>query len=70
MVLGVVHPPGGATALTAVTGDDVLLRMGFMMVLVPAMSGAVIMVIVALVINNLRWHGSMKNAGQYPTYWW
>ena len=50
---GTVHPPGGATALIAVIGSDKIHALGFMYVLVPVGVGAVLMLIVALVVNKL-----------------
>lgn len=58
-----LHPPGGATALIAVIGGDSIHDLGFLYVLVPVATGAVIMLIVALMVNNLA--GSRK----YPEFW-
>ncbi len=53
-----LHPPGGATALIAVdTGQ------GYAFVLFPVLSGALIMLMVALAVNNLSEDRS------YPRYW-
>jgi CBS-domain-containing membrane protein len=53
-----LHPPGGATALIAVdTGQ------GYTFVLFPVLSGALIMLLVALAVNNLSEDRS------YPRYW-
>jgi len=59
-----LHPPGGATALIAVTGDASIRNLGFLYVLVPAGVGAVALLLVALVVNNLATHRA------YPVYWW
>ena len=48
-----LHPPGGATALIAVTGSPAILKLGYGYVLSPVLSGALILLIVALVFNNL-----------------
>ncbi|MFN8281602.1 MAG: HPP family protein [Chitinophagales bacterium] len=48
-----LHPPGGATALIAVTGAEKITNLGFMYVLSPVLSGALILLIVALIFNNL-----------------
>lgn len=64
MVTETLHPPGGASALIAVTGDDTLRRLGFLFALVPAGSGAALMLVVALVMMNLR------EESRYPQYWW
>jgi hypothetical protein len=63
-VTGTVHPPGGATALLAVVGDATIRDLGFYFVLMPAGAGAVLMVLIALVVNNVF------PARQYPQYWW
>lgn len=57
------HPPGGATACIAVIGSQKIHNLGYLYVLIPAVSGAFIMLIVALVINNL------SSARRYPVYW-
>ncbi|WP_300566436.1 HPP family protein [Flavobacterium sp.] len=56
-----LHPPGGATALIAVTGSPAIIKLGYWYVLSPVLSGAMILLIVALVFNN------MTSNRQYPT---
>lgn len=58
-----LHPPGGATALIAVIGSPELHRLGFWYVLVPATLGPLIMLAVALLINNL------PCSRRYPEIW-
>lgn len=48
-----LHPPGGATALIAVTGSAQIKNLGYIYVLSPVLSGAMILLAVALVFNNL-----------------
>lgn len=60
-----MHPPGGATALIAVIGGKEIQQMGYWYVLFPVLSGAFIMLFVALVINNM----SSNPKRQYPVYW-
>jgi CBS domain-containing membrane protein len=48
-----LHPPGGATALIAVTGSAKIKALGFMYVLYPVLSGVLILLLVALLFNNL-----------------
>ncbi len=48
-----LHPPGGATALIAVIGNEQIHNLGFFYVLVPVFSGAVILFLIAFVINNI-----------------
>ncbi|CEO95916.1 HPP family protein [Plasmodiophora brassicae] len=49
-----MHPPAGAIALTAVIGSDYLKGLGFYFVLQPALFGTVVMLLCALLINNLH----------------
>ncbi len=58
-----VHPPGGATALIAVIGGPGVHTLGFLYPFVPAGLGALILLAVGLVVNNLS-----KNRS-YPAYW-
>lgn len=58
-----LHPPGGATALIAVIGGDGVHQLGYLYVLVPAGLGAVVMLIVALLVNNIA------PARRYPEFW-
>ncbi len=58
-----LHPPGGATALIAVTGGAKIFSLGFFYALVPALSGAAVMLVVALCVNNLA------PGRRYPEYW-
>lgn len=55
-----VHPPGGATALIANIGSEKIKALGYLYVLSPVFSGVMILLIVALVFNNIP-----KNR-QYP----
>jgi CBS-domain-containing membrane protein len=58
-----LHPPGGATALIAVVGGQKIHDLGFLYAFVPAGAGAVVLLLVALIVNNLS-----KNR-KYPEYW-
>lgn len=58
-----LHPPGGATALIAVIGGDSIHSLGFLYVLFPVASGVLIMLIVALVVNNI------PTRRRYPEFW-
>jgi len=57
-----VHPPGGATALIAVIGGSAIHELGYWYVLCPVGVGACIMVVVAMMVNNL----SGEKARKYP----
>ena len=59
-----LHPPGGATALIAVIGGDQIHALGYLYALIPAASGALVMLIVALLVNNLA------KTRRYPEFWW
>jgi CBS-domain-containing membrane protein len=58
-----LHPPGGATALIAVIGGVKVHNLGFFYAFLPAGAGALILLIVALLVNNLSRHR------KYPEYW-
>lgn len=53
-----MHPPGGAAALIGVQGHA-----GPLFILVPVLSGALILLVVALFTNNVVYHR------QYPKHW-
>lgn len=59
-----LHPPGGATAFIAVTGGPKIAALGYAYVLCPALSGALILLGVALFTNALT------PGRRYPEYWW
>ena len=48
-----IHPPGGATALTAVLGGPAVVDLGFRFVVVPVALNAVLMVLLAVALNGL-----------------
>ncbi|HEX8427031.1 HPP family protein [Hymenobacter sp.] len=48
-----LHPPGGATALIAVIGSAQLKALGYWYVLVPVLSGVLILLLIAVLVNNL-----------------
>jgi len=58
-----LHPPGGATALIAVIGSEKIHAMGYLYALVPAGLGAIVMLLVALLINNI------PKTRRYPEFW-
>lgn len=60
LLTGTVHPPGGASAVLAAT-DPVVRSLGWYFVGL-VVWGATLMVLVALVINNIQ--------RQFPSYWW
>lgn len=58
-----LHPPGGATAFIAVIGGQKIHSLGFLYAFIPAGAGAVILLIVGLVVNNL------SKDRRYPEFW-
>src|SRR5690606_29183859 len=48
-----LHPPGGATALIAVIGTEKIKSLGYLYVLSPVLSGTLILLMVALIFNNM-----------------
>jgi CBS-domain-containing membrane protein len=58
-----LHPPGGATALIYVTGSQKIHHLGFFYAIMPVGAGVLIMLMVALLINNL------SPRRQYPEFW-
>lgn len=61
--LGCLHPPGGASALIAVTGSRRIVELGYFYAVFPCLVGSIIMVFIALAINNL------SETRRYPVYW-
>ena len=55
-----LHPPGGATALIAVTGGSSITNLGYTYVLSPVLTGVTILFIAALIFNNI------PHKRQYP----
>lgn len=56
-----LHPPGGATALIAVIGSQKIKKLGYLYVISPVLTGSLILLIVALIFNN------MTPNRKYPT---
>ena len=60
-----LHPPGGATALIAISGSTNIIESGYDFVISPIAIGSIMLVIIALAVNNL----SSNPARHYPRYW-
>lgn len=60
-----LHPPGGATALIAIIGSNQIHTLGFMYAFTPILSGAILLLLVALVVNNF----TKNRQKHYPRYW-
>jgi len=58
-----LHPPGGATALIAVIGGESVHKLGYLYAIIPTAVGASILLIVALLVNNIP-----RNR-RYPEFW-
>ncbi|MEW6668688.1 MAG: HPP family protein [Thermodesulfobacteriota bacterium] len=58
-----LHPPGGATALIAVIGGEKIWGLGYLYAILPVGLGSLIMLVVALLVNNL------SNDRRYPEFW-
>lgn len=58
-----LHPPGGATALIAVIGSPEIHEMGFLYVIFPAAVGPLILLVIALLVNNI------PASRRYPEIW-
>jgi len=57
-----IHPPGGATALTAVVGGEQVIELGYQYIITPVMLNTLIILLVALSFNYLfHWR-------RYPAY--
>ncbi|MCE5312838.1 MAG: HPP family protein [Nitrospiraceae bacterium] len=63
LVTKTLHPPGGATALIAVIGGQKIHDLGFMYAFLPAGTGALVLLVVALLVNNIPANR------RYPEYW-
>lgn len=57
-----LHPPGGATALIAVTGSAQIKALGYMYVISPVLVGVLILFLTALIFNN------MTSGRSYPSH--
>jgi CBS-domain-containing membrane protein len=58
-----LHPPGGATAMIAVIGSPEIQNMGYLYALIPGLVGPLILLAVALLVNNL------PRSRRYPETW-
>ncbi len=64
-----LHPPGGATALIAIIGSEKVKTLGYWYVLNPVLTGVLILLVIALVFNNMTTHRSYPaNKGWYKIW--
>lgn len=64
-----IHPPGGATAFTAVMGGSAIHHLGFWFVLFPVLTNAIVMVLLAVIINGaFKWrrYPAIFNVASHP----
>jgi len=60
-----LHPPGGATALIAVIGSPKIKMLGYWYVLYPVLTGVLILLIIALIFNNMTPNRYYPNHKKY-----
>ncbi len=60
-----LHPPGGATALIAVTGSEKIKALGYLYIIFPVLTGVIILLLVALIINNMTSQRKYPNDGRF-----
>ncbi len=58
-----LHPPGGATALIYILGSPKVHNLGYFFMVMPVGAGVVLMLLVALLFNNL------SPRRRYPEFW-
>lgn len=64
-----LHPPGGATALIAVIGSDKVKSLGYLYVLSPVLSGVIILLVTALLFNNITAKRSYPHNKHWYKFW-
>jgi CBS domain-containing membrane protein len=60
-----LHPPGGATALIAVIGSEKIKNLGFWYVLSPVLTGCLILLLTALIFNNITTNRQYPATGNW-----
>ena len=64
-----LHPPGGATALIAIIGSAHVKSLGYWYVFSPVLTGTVILLMVALIFNNITSHRSYPRNKHWYKIW-
>ncbi|MFL5729911.1 MAG: HPP family protein [Cytophagaceae bacterium] len=64
-----LHPPGGATALIANIGSEKIRNIGYLFVLTPVLSGVLILLVIALIVNNMTSHRSYPQNKKWYRIW-
>lgn len=60
-----LHPPGGATALIAVVGTEKIKSLGYVYVLSPVLSGVLVLLVVAIIFNNITAERKYPTDGRF-----
>lgn len=63
-----LHPPGGATALIAVSSTGKIPELGYWYVISPVLSGCIILLAVALVFNNITKHRCYPTKSRFTQF--
>ncbi len=64
-----LHPPGGATALIANIGSNKIHSLGYLYVLSPVFTGAVILLVIAIFFNNRTSNRRYPNNKKWYQVW-
>ncbi len=64
-----LHPPGGATALIANIGSNKIHSLGYLYVLSPVFTGAVILLVIAIFFNNRTSNRQYPNNKKWYQVW-
>jgi CBS domain-containing membrane protein len=64
-----LHPPGGATALIAVIGSEKIKALGYLYVITPVLTGAFILLFVAIICNNATPHRQYPHNRKWYRIW-
>lgn len=62
---GCMHPPGGATAVTAIIGGDIVHELGYYFVVVPVLFNSIILLSIAMAVATFREHNPFV-VNEYP----
>ena len=60
-----LHPPGGATALIAVSGSEQIIKLGYLYILWPVLTGVFILLSCALLFNNITPKRTYPTTGRF-----
>ncbi|MFV8369274.1 HPP family protein [Flavobacterium sp. LB2R40] len=63
-----LHPPGGATALIAIIGSPKIKELGYWYVLYPVLTGSLILLVIAMIVNNMTANRLYPTHKQYHKF--